>query len=118
MLAHLARHEGIIQSDLADVLELGKAALGGLVDRLENSGLVVRRSDKIDRRAKRVSLSLEGAHIIAEMRIKSHEMSERILKGLDLESRQVLVDLLSRVKYNLVAIRREEGIEPDNSHHV
>lgn len=113
VLAHLARHDGMIQSDLANVLELGKAALGGLVDRLEASGLVERRSDEIDRRAKRVYLSSKGVQLISEMRGKSHEMSERMLQGLDMPSRQALADMLQQVKHNLVAIRGESAPAQD-----
>lgn len=110
VLAHLSRHDGMIQSDLANVLELGKAALGGLVDRLEASGLVIRRSDEIDRRAKRVYLSSRGVQLIAEMRSKSHAMSERMLDGLDVASRDALAEMLLQVKANLVALRDETGI--------
>lgn len=109
VLAHLSRHDGMIQSDLANILELGKAALGGLIDRLESSGLVERRADEIDRRAKRVYLSSMGTHLIAEMRIKSHELSERMLQGLDLPSRKQLADMLAQVKHNLLTIRDEMG---------
>lgn len=110
VLAHLSRHDGMIQSDLANVLELGKAALGGLVDRLEGSGVVERRSDEIDRRAKRVYLSAKGVQLISEMRGKSHEMSERMLEGLDVASRRALSDMLLQVKHNLISIRDEAGI--------
>ena len=44
---YVARHDGMIQSDLANILELGQAALGSLIDRLEASGLVRRRADQI-----------------------------------------------------------------------
>lgn len=114
VLAHLSRHDGMIQSDLANVLELGKAALGGLVDRLEASGVVERRSDEIDRRAKRVYLSVKGLQLISEMRGKSHEMSERMLEGLDGASRRALSDLLLQVKKNLLSIREEAGITKDS----
>lgn len=110
VLAHLSRHDGMIQSDLANILELGKAALGGLIDRLESSGLVERRADEIDRRAKRVYLSSMGTHLIAEMRVKSHELSERMLQGLDLPSRKLLADMLAQVKHNLLTIRDEMGM--------
>ncbi|WP_028605501.1 MarR family winged helix-turn-helix transcriptional regulator [Ottowia thiooxydans] len=109
VLANLSRHDGMIQSDLANILELGKAALGGLIDRLEASGLVERRADEIDRRAKRVYLSSMGTHLISEMRVKSHELSERMLKGLDLPSRRLLADMLAQVKHNLSTIRTEIG---------
>ena len=115
VLAHLSRHDGMIQSDLANVLELGKAALGGLLDRLEASGLIERRSDEVDRRAKRVFLSSKGAQLIVEMRFKSHEMSERMLKGLNVEARQALADMLMQVKRNLVVIKKEEGFSADDA---
>lgn len=97
----------MIQTDLADLLELGKAALGSLVDRLEASGLVVRRADEIDRRVKRIYLSPSASKLIAEMRVYSNEMSERILKGLTDEDRHTLVDLLTIVKENLRALAKE-----------
>jgi DNA-binding MarR family transcriptional regulator len=111
VLAYLSRHDGMIQSDLADVLELGKAALGGLIDRLEASSLIERRSDEVDRRAKRIFLTSKGGQIIKKMRQLSHEMSERILEGLDGEQRVALSDMLSLVKKNLNTIKRERGIE-------
>ena len=111
VLAHLSRQDGMIQSDLANVLELGKAALGGLIDRLEASGVVERRPDEIDRRAKRVYLSVKGVQLIAEMRLKSHKMSERMLLDLDVGARKLLAEMLMQVKHNLLAIRDESNIE-------
>lgn len=109
ILAHLSRHDGMIQSDLANVLDLGKAALGGLLDRLEASELIERRADESDRRVKRIYLTNRGAQAVQEMRVKSHEVSERILQGLDLNARRALADSLALVKANLVAIRGESG---------
>jgi DNA-binding MarR family transcriptional regulator len=107
ILAHLSRHDGMIQSDLANVLDLGKAALGGLLDRLEATQLIERRPDGKDRRVKRVYLTAKGAQAIAAMRVKSHEVSERILEGLGLEARRALAEHLALVKANLLAIRGE-----------
>jgi MarR family transcriptional regulator for hemolysin len=109
VLAYLSRYDGMIQSDLADVLDLGKAALGGLVDRLEATELIERRLDTIDRRAKRIHLTTKGAQMVKKMRQLSHEMSERILMGLDIDERQRLSDMLTLVKQNLGNIKREAG---------
>lgn len=111
VLAYLSRHDGMIQSDLASVLELGKAALGGLIDRLEASEFIERRSDANDRRVKRIYLTARGAQTVKEMRQLSHEMSERILDGLGHDERLKLSEMLTLVKQNLLAIKREEGIE-------
>lgn len=107
ILAHLSRHDGMIQSDLANVLDIGKAALGGLIDRLEVSKFIERRADDTDRRVKRIYLTTKGTQIITEMRSRSHDMSERILEGLDTEARNALVDMLNLVKRNLLAIKSD-----------
>lgn len=107
VLAHLARHDGMIQSDLANVLDLGKASLGGLVDRLEATGLIARRPDDTDRRVKRVYLTPKGSQLILSLRGFSHELSERVLEGLDRSARQTLVELLSRVKMNLQKMKAD-----------
>jgi MarR family transcriptional regulator for hemolysin len=111
VLAYLSRHDGMIQSELAGVLELGKAALGGLIDRLEASEFIERRLDGADRRVKRIHLTSKGAQTVKEMRQLSHEMSERVLEGLSQEERLQLSDMLALVKLNLVNIKREEGID-------
>jgi DNA-binding MarR family transcriptional regulator len=115
VLAYLSRHDGMIQSDLANVLDLGKAALGGLIDRLEASGFIERRPDDTDRRVKRVHLSSAGTQIIKEMHRRSHEMSERILEGLSTAQRHRLADMLGLVKRNLLAIRGESHADGDDN---
>lgn len=107
VIAHLSRHDGMMQSDLANVLELGKAALGGLVDRLEASGFIERRPDGSDRRVKRVYLTPAGNGLVNEMRAMSHEMNERILADLDHSRRHQLAELLQQVKRNLLVLKRE-----------
>jgi len=108
VLAYLSRHDGMIQTDLANVLELGKAALGSLVDRIEAAGLVVRRADDIDRRVKRIYLSPAGSQLIKEMRVLSNDLSERVLEGLDEDQRHMLADMLGLVKQNLLDILKSE----------
>lgn len=107
VIAHLSRHDGMMQSDLANVLELGKAALGGLVDRLEASGFIERRPDGTDRRVKRVYLTTAGNSLVNQMRAMSHEMNERILADLDDSRRLQLAGLLQQVKKNLLSLKRE-----------
>ena len=111
ILAHLARHDGMIQSDLANVLDIGKAALGGLIDRLEASKFIERRPDEADRRVKRIYLTTKGSQMIVEIKVRSHEMSERILAGLDVDARHKLVDMLSLVKRNLQAVKSANANE-------
>lgn len=111
ILAHLSRHDGMIQSDLANLLEVGKASLGGLIDRLELSKFIERRAGGPDRRVKRIYLTTAGTRIVDQMRAPGHAMSERVLAGLDTASRHALVDMLSLIKRNLLSIKGESQTE-------
>ena len=66
VLVFLIRYDGHNQTELADVLDIGKVALGGLLDRLEAKGWVERRPDATDRRAKRVYLTEQVKPLIRE----------------------------------------------------
>jgi hypothetical protein len=56
-----------MQAELAKVMDVGQVTLGGLIDRLEASGLVKRTPDPIDRRAKRVQMTPKGMRLLAEI---------------------------------------------------
>lgn len=99
VLAYLSREDGMTQSKLAEELDLGKVAVGGLIDRLEKSGLVRREADAADRRVNRVFLEPKSKQLIAKMRKVSHRMNEKILEGLvdaRLESTAVTLDTMKR----------------------
>ena len=115
VLAYVSRHDGMTQSDLANMLEIGKAALGSLVDRLEESGFVERRADAVDRRVKRIYLCSKGKQTIQEMSIQSHDMSERILEGMSMKERRMLAEQLNKVKQNLRRIKSEMTASPEES---
>src|SRR4030088_465640 len=68
VLAYLSRQDGMTQTRLAEELDVGKVAMGGLIDRLEKGGLVRRASDELDRRIKRIFLEPLSKKLIAKMR--------------------------------------------------
>src|SRR5277367_1848723 len=57
VLVRLDRFEGLKQSELAEMLDLQPITLTRLLDRLCDNGLIERRSDPNDRRAKRLFLT-------------------------------------------------------------
>src|SRR5258708_530240 len=67
VLAHASRHDGLMQTELAELLDVGKVTLGGLIDRLEAGGWVVRRPDKVDRRVKRIFLTSRTDQLFKQM---------------------------------------------------
>ncbi|MGI9331862.1 MAG: MarR family winged helix-turn-helix transcriptional regulator [Gammaproteobacteria bacterium] len=102
VLTHLFRHDGTTQSELAVVLDLEKASLGRLLDRLEANGWIRREEDARDRRAKRVWLTAEVEPAIAEMRRQAAALRRDALSGLAEQECERFVDALLAVKSNLV----------------
>jgi MarR family transcriptional regulator for hemolysin len=101
VLAHLSRYDGIMQTKLADALDVGKASLGTLIDRLELAGFVERREDPVDRRAKRVFMARPGRQLLARMMREENRFNERILSGLSDADRDTMIRTLSRIKHAL-----------------
>ncbi len=91
------------QSQLAEELDMGKVAIGGLIDRLEKSGLLRREADASDRRVNRVFLEPKSKQLIARMRKVSHRMNEEILAGLTDANLEIAATTLDAMKRNLLA---------------
>lgn len=102
VLAYLSREDGMTQSQLAEELDLGKVAIGGLIDRLEKSDLIRREADATDRRVNRVFLQPQSKQLIAKMRKVSHQMNELILKGIGEAELEASATTLDAMKRNLL----------------
>ncbi|MDD3443947.1 MAG: MarR family transcriptional regulator [Zavarzinia sp.] len=111
VLAFLSRRDGMPQVALAEELDLGKVALGGLIDRLEANGLVERRPDLTDRRVKRVFLTKVGTKLIKDLRNSVAETEEEILRGIDDADLQVMVKALRAMKENLLELLGGERVD-------
>jgi len=101
VLNHLYRNDGITQSELADILEVERATLGRLLDRLETKGWVRREGHADDRRAKRVFLTEEVEPALKAMRAAAAELRRDALSGISAEDQSRFVDALLAVKANL-----------------
>lgn len=111
VLAHLSRADGMAQSDLAQQLDLGKVALGGLIDRLEAAGLVERRADGGDRRVKRIFLTTPGRRVVTRMRTISERTNSEILAGIDPEDVRTTARTLRALKANMLRMANGAGDE-------
>src|SRR5499427_9436207 len=67
VLARLEHSEGLKQQELADMLDLQPITLTRLVDRLCANGLIERRSDPNDRRAKRLYLTPAAKPVMTQL---------------------------------------------------
>jgi MarR family transcriptional regulator, transcriptional regulator for hemolysin len=111
VLAGISRHDdqGITQTDLARVLDLGKVALGGLIDRLEDRGFVERKADANDRRINRVMLTRKGNQVLDRMAKIGMDMNAKVMRGISLERQHMLAATLHDMKENLIALDTVPG---------
>jgi DNA-binding MarR family transcriptional regulator len=101
VLVHLARHEGINQSGLAEILEIENITLGRLVDRMEEAGWVERRPDPRDRRARLLYTTEKVAPVMERMRALAEATRNEALAGLGAAERDALTATLLHVRGNL-----------------
>lgn len=114
VLANLSRHdgEGMMQTELAKVLDIGKVALGGLLDRLEANGYVERKADPIDRRAKRVEMTDEGSKLLADIELRAVTLNREMMADVTPAEIRETEDILHRMKLRLLQMdgnQREPG---------
>ena len=101
VLVRLDRFEGLKQSELAEMLDLQPITLTRLLDRLCESGLIERRSDPNDRRAKRLFLTAAARPMLEQLGALGEDMMTTALAGVSRETVEQIVAQLAVVKENL-----------------
>jgi MarR family transcriptional regulator for hemolysin len=116
VLNHLYFHEGITQSELAEMLDVEKPTLGRLLDRLESKGWLERRADPGDRRAKRVYLTGKVQGLMRVLRFLAADLRAKALDGLDERERAHLLEALRVVKGNLLRLNGNGSLSGGGEH--
>lgn len=101
-LVHVARHEGVRQVDLADLLELQPMTLARLIDQLAAAGLVERRADPADRRAYRLFLLPAATAQLDAIRQVSAALQAQAMQELDEQQTAAIFDALNKIRESLV----------------
>lgn len=101
VLVRLDRSEGLKQSELAEMLDLQPISLTRLLDRLCECGLIERRPDPVDRRAKRLFLMPAARPLLEKLGDLGEELMATALTGVEREAVEQMVAQLGIVKENL-----------------
>ncbi len=103
LLTYLFFKDGINQSELAILMDMEKAPLSRLLDRMEKKGWVIRKNEKKDRRTKNIYLSESIKPLISSMRDKAAEYRSESLSILTDKERNKLKDILQILKKDLTS---------------
>jgi MarR family transcriptional regulator, transcriptional regulator for hemolysin len=113
VLAHLAKHEGIQQGALADLLEIEPITLVRILDKLQELDLVERRPHATDRRIWLLYLKPSAGAVLDTMWTIGDRTRAEALEQVSSKDRDCLIQALSTMRENLLAAcsRANEGRE-------
>jgi MarR family transcriptional regulator, transcriptional regulator for hemolysin len=117
VLARIEKSEGLKQIELADTLDLQPISLTRLIDRLCDSGLIERRSDPDDRRAKRLYLTPAARPVLDGLARLGKDIMTTVLAGLEPAAVEQLLAQLLTLKVNLRAAIAEQANETAMERH-
>jgi MarR family transcriptional regulator for hemolysin len=103
-LFRLAKKQNMTQTELACELELEQATLVRLLDRMEENGLIERRPDPGDRRAKLIALTPHGEEQADFVRSIADRIRDQIFEGIDLGELHGAVNLMERIAANIAGV--------------
>ncbi len=101
VLARLERQEGMMQTEIAEALEIQPISLVRLIDRLCALRLVERRPHPHDRRANRLYLTDKGRTMLADLAPLGREIAGEILASFGEDEAAELLHKLLRIKENI-----------------
>ena len=92
----VAQQPGIDQASLAATISFDRATIGGVIDRLESKGLVLRIVSAQDRRARQLHLTPDGAALLAASRPVVEALQGEILAPLSRSERATFLALAQK----------------------
>ena len=109
VLAFTEESGPIMQAELAKKLGVGRAAMGSVIDGLEERGLVERRSKPGDRRVWMVATTCEGASMAERISKIDERLRIELRFGVSRKERRELTQLLNRLRENVESVVANES---------
>lgn len=99
VLVVAAENGTLSQRDLGELLGIDPSAVVTIVDDLARDGLVRREPHPDDRRSRRIVATEKGQTRLIELSPIARAVNDDLLRSLDANERQTLMDLLQRVAH-------------------
>ncbi len=104
----LSRRGSLTQKELAEELEIETPTLVRLLDAMEKQKLIERRSDEIDRRAKRIHMTPAGLQTFEDVDAQAKAMRAEIALDISTDEIRVALNVVRRLTGNLHTLSENE----------
>ena len=113
VLVRLEKNEGVSQARLAELAEVDAMTMVRILDRMEADGLLERRPDPADRRARCLYLTPKAKPFLDQIWRLSEATRAEVFAGIGRNERDVFMTVLERIRDNLSALEsKPPGDEP------
>jgi MarR family transcriptional regulator, transcriptional regulator for hemolysin len=102
-LVYLATNEGISQVQLAERTDIEPMSLVRILDHMESEGLVERRNDPADRRARCLYLKSKAKPLVDEIWRWSESTLREALAGIPKRQSDLAISVLEKIHANLLS---------------
>jgi MarR family transcriptional regulator for hemolysin len=102
-IMHIFENEGVSQTDLAGIMQMGRASAGKLLERMEAKGWIERRPDLRDSRIRRVYLADGVVPVFRLMGVEGMKLFDNLLGDLGPERERQLHEALEIIRANAEA---------------
>jgi DNA-binding MarR family transcriptional regulator len=112
-LVRLEKNQGVSQARLAEIAEVEPMTMVRILDRMEADGLIERRPDTADRRARCLHLTRKAKPLLDKIWRLSELSRAETFAGISRQEREAFMDLLERMHSNVCAL---DGLSVDAQH--
>jgi DNA-binding MarR family transcriptional regulator len=101
LLKNMSIDAGLSQKTLGGIVGKTPANLTRILDRLETKALILRRPDRVDRRAYLVFLTDKGMALVKDVDEMFQSISDRIVRGISIEMQRQVRICLDKIGENI-----------------
>lgn len=105
----IAEHDGIIQRDLAEEMDVRPSSMTEMLAKLEGLGLVARSPDERDQRVQHIHLTEAGKAIAERSETDTSALTDQAFAGLTEDEIATMLVLTRKLCANLAVFDEEDG---------
>lgn len=110
-LVCIARHPGLTQIQIANLLDIEPQNLIRTLDKLEKLNYIKKQADANDRRIKCLYITSSAKKIINKIHTLREDLKPRVLSGIETKNIQIIINHLTKIHANILEQLEMEEVQ-------